>query len=102
MSVSQLIRDTGWFEENPNNREDGIIPFAYRWSGDGRTIYVQENGEDFHIYRGLSPFPNHDRLQPYLEAHAYRITERDYCLRGEENIRQVLRIIEAGRRAGAE
>ena len=28
MSVSQLIRDTGWFEENPNNREDGIIPFV--------------------------------------------------------------------------
>ena len=102
MSVSQLIRDTGWFEENPNNREDGIIPFVYRWSGDGRTIYVQENGEDFHVYRGQSPFPNHDRLRPYLEAHAYRITEKDYCLRGEENIRQVLRIIEAGRRAGAE
>ena len=47
MSVSQLIRDTGWFEENPNDREDGIIPFLYRWSGAGRTIYVQEQWQRF-------------------------------------------------------
>ncbi|MYD52489.1 MAG: hypothetical protein F4W93_13565 [Dehalococcoidia bacterium] len=102
MSVSQLIRDTGWFEENPNNREDGIIPFVYRWSGDGRTIYVQENGEDFQVYRGQAEYPNNERLRSYLESQAYHITRRYYALRGEENIRQVLLIIEAGRRAGAE
>ena len=102
MSVSQLIRDTNWFVENPNKRSDDIIPFFYGQSGEGRTIYVQENGEDFHVYRGQRQFPNHKRLLSYLKAHAYWITDEYYALRGEENIRQVLRIIEAGRWAESE
>ena len=101
MSVSQLIRETGLFEES-YQPSAGTISFFYGRKGEGGSIYVQANDVVFHIYREeglLSRFPNHERLRAYLESHAYRIgrpnseTASCYALHGEGRIREVLRII---------
>lgn len=100
MSVSQLIRRTGRFEEVRPHWGTTVGFFLGR-KRHGGSIFVQANDEAFHIWpseRQLRRFPNSNRLRAFLEAHAYWIgdpdceTERYFVLGGEDQIGTVLRI----------
>ena len=103
MYVTQLIRESGLFEESC--QKNGTMSFFYRRKQVGGSIYVQPNDESLpNIYCDvgrLKRLPHAERLRAYLKAHAYRIGrpksehESYYALRGEEQIRDVLRIIRA-------
>ena len=48
MSVTQLIRESGLFEESC--QKNGTVSFFYRRKQVGGSIYVQPNDEVFRIY----------------------------------------------------
>ena len=50
MSVSQLIRDTGWFDENPNNREDGINSLRLLGGAGTGAHYMSKKMEKIFTY----------------------------------------------------
>ena len=98
MSAREQLRDSGLFEEAPTQK-DRSTRFTVIGHSSGPSIYAVGNDQEVHIRQSvLRLFPNAERLEAYVAAHAVSERESDtlvYVL-GADQLPMVLRIIRRG------